>query len=41
MRQINLKTVEFAKVILERCAKILLQIQEQLAEYFGDQGAEE
>lgn len=32
LRQVTVRTVDFAKVKLERCAKILLQIQELLTE---------
>lgn len=32
MRQVNLRSVEFAKFKLERCAKILLVVQEQLTD---------
>lgn len=32
MKQVNLKSVEFAKYKLERCAKILLKVQELLTD---------
>ena len=32
MKEVSLKTVEFTKTKLEKCAKILLKIQEQLTD---------
>jgi hypothetical protein len=32
MKQINLKSVEFAKIKLDKCAKILLKLQEILTD---------